>query len=326
MTLLYDEYVIFTLISIVIFSVYMAVIALTRRDPVRERLQRVVPVSAQETGYAHTESKSAVLIFCSNLLAMSGIDIVQLRRSLYLPLARAGLLSNEAAVYCMFARRFIQPAFIVLCIIVLLRGILLDQISTGGRLVHVIIAGVLLLIGMRGMQLYIDNCTAKRKARLQRSFPDALDLLLVCVESGLPLDGALMRVCREMKKLHPEIIQELDRTRIELNVLNNRIQALQNLADRTDTHGFKTLVSALIQTEKVGSSIADTMRVLADEYRITRMLNAENKAARIPALITLPLILFILPAFMLVIMGPVIVRIKDQGGMLPDTSASQMSR
>jgi tight adherence protein C len=283
----------------------------------KERLKRVAPLlDTPGLGYAYEESRSPLYVFCGNLLTAFGLDLAAAKRDLYILMARAGLMSSDGVVYYLFFKRFMQPLFLLAGALLFLRLMSLEGAPLTIKLLYIIIGGVLMIIGVAGANLYLKNRTDKRKTVLERSFPDALDLMLVCVESGLPLDSALARVCREMKKAHPDITQELDRTRIELNVLNDRALALHNLADRTDTRGFRTLVSTLVQTEKVGSSIADTLRMLADEYRTTRMLTAENKAARIPVLITIPLIGCILLPFLLgIIMGPAVLKVRAQGGL-----------
>ena len=160
-----------------------------------------------------------------------------------------------------------------------------------------------------GAELWIENKIKKRKEVLLRSFPDTLDLTLVCVESGLALDAALARVCTELEYAHPEISKELNKTRIELTMLNDREKALNNLASRTDLTAFKSLVASLLQSEKFGTSLNETLRVLANEYRENRMALAEEKAGRLPALMTIPLVTLMLPALFLLIMSPAIIQV-----------------
>lgn len=314
-----EHYIFFALIAVVVVSLYMAVIALVRKDPVRERIKRVLPETGviQGTGFSYEENRSPFFLFCSNLLTAFGVDLAKMRRTLYLPMARAGIYSPDAVVYFLFFKRFIQPIFVLAALLTFVRIPFLIDAGLTTKILYTLVGGILLTIGVDGARIFINSRTDRRKTVLQHSFPEALDLMLICVEAGLTLDAALSRVCRELKKTHPEITDELDRTRVEINVLNDRLLALQNLADRTDVHGFKTLVSALIQTEKIGSSMAETLRMLANEYRTARMLYAEAKAARIPTLITVPLIFFIMPAFMLIIMGPLMIRINQQGGIFP---------
>lgn len=172
---------------------------------------------------------------------------------------------------------------------------------------------ILLGIGFSfGAKLVVDGGRDKRHKILTRSFPDALDLLLICVESGLALDAALARVCRELKYVHPEITEELNRTRLELTLLNDRSRALQNLAERTDLMAFKSLVAALLQSEKFGTSLVETLRVLSDDYRQTRMMIAEEKAAKLDPKITAVTIPFMLAALLILIMTPAIIEVSGK--------------
>lgn len=171
--------------------------------------------------------------------------------------------------------------------------------------------GILLGFGFTfGARLMVKNARDKRHKVLTQSFPDALDLLLICVESGLALDAALARVCRELKPVHPMITEEMNRTRLELTLLNDRAKALQNLADRTDLMAFKSLVAALLQSEKFGTSLVDTLRVLSDDYRQTRMMLAEEKAAKLDPKITAVTIPFMLIALLVLIMTPAVIEFQ----------------
>ena len=117
----------------------------------------------------------------------------------------------------------------------------------------------------------------------------------------------------ELGRVHPEITAELNRTRVELSLLNNRSQALQNLGERTNLIAFRYLVAALIQSERFGTSLSDTLRVMAEEYRQKRMIMAEEKAARLPVLMTVPLVFCLMPAFLLIILGPAIIGFLESG-------------
>jgi tight adherence protein C len=121
-----------------------------------------------------------------------------------------------------------------------------------------------------------------------------------------------------MKESHPVVAAEFDRTRFEMTMMSDRVQALQNFGDRAPTGAVRTLVSSLIQAERFGTSLVDTMRMIAEEQRTDRMMKAEERAARLPALITLPLILFILPGLFMIILGPAIIRLNQQGGLFGD--------
>jgi tight adherence protein C len=306
-------YMMMALAAVGIFTVYMALVAIFRRGSLRDRM--LVTASAGEAVISGPDEKTPLASFCETLLVALGVNLNNARKTLALPLGRAGIYSSNAVIYFMFIRLFIQPLLVIASALVLLQLLALDHPPPMIKALYGILIAMLFICGAWGTSLYLGNCRQKRQQILIRSFPDALDLLLVCIESGLALDGALARVCRELKYAHPEVAEEFDRTRIDLAVLGDRVQALQNLAVRTDILPCKALVASLVQTEKFGTSLAETLRVLSEDYRITRLMNAENKASRLPALITVPLILFFLPAFVMIIIGPAFVRVQQQGGL-----------
>lgn len=258
-------------------------------------------------GLNNEKSPSAQLI--EKLLRGLGVRVDEAEQKLGRRLLHAGIGSPNAVIYTLAFQRFVAPILLIIGIVMILRN---DAQGTSW-LLNVMIGLVIVVIGIFGAKLYIDNATAKRKKILQHSFPDALDLMLVCVESGLALDSSLSRVCNELGRVHPLITGELNRTRIELSLLNNRTQALQNLAERTDLVAFRFFVAALIQSEKFGTSLSETLRVMADEYRQKRMLLAEEKAARLPVLMTIPLIFCLMPAFLLIILGPAVIGFMSSG-------------
>jgi tight adherence protein C len=178
------------------------------------------------------------------------------------------------------------------------------------------VAFFITVIALFGPKLYLQNMIDKRKKILQRAFPDTLDLLLICVESGLALDAALTRVCNELGRAYPEMTAELNRTRLELALINDRVRALMNLGERTDMVAFRSLISALIQSERFGTSLTDTLRVLSDEFRLERLSIAEAKAARLPVMMTVPLIFLLMPAFFLIVLGPAIVKMGNDGSQV----------
>jgi tight adherence protein C len=141
--------------------------------------------------------------------------------------------------------------------------------------------------------------------------PDALDLMVICAEAGLSLDAALDRVSREMRPSCAELAEEVGLTGVELGFLPNRSQALQNLSDRVPIHGIVGLVNTLIQTEKYGTPLAQALRVLSAEMRNDRIMAAETKAAKLPATLTVPMILFILPPLFVVLLGPAILKVLE---------------
>lgn len=163
--------------------------------------------------------------------------------------------------------------------------------------------------GMQIPYLLLKNKITKRQQSLKRAFPDALDLLLICVESGMSIEAAFRRVSEEIGSQSVALAEELTLTTAELSYLQDRRQAYENLAKRTDLEGVKAVCIALQQAERYGTSLAQTLRVLAQENRDMRMTEAEKKAAALPPKLTVPMILFFLPVLFVVILGPAAIRV-----------------
>jgi tight adherence protein C len=163
--------------------------------------------------------------------------------------------------------------------------------------------------GYYGPQMWLRNMITKRKERLVNGFPDALDLMVVCVEAGLGLDQAMNRVGNEVKQGHPDLGEEFILLNLELRAGLSREQALRNLVNRTDLEDIRSLVALLIQTDRFGTSIGLALRVHSDSMRLKRRLKAEEKGAMLPVKLMIPLILFIFPALMVVIIGPGVINL-----------------
>ncbi len=159
--------------------------------------------------------------------------------------------------------------------------------------------------------LIVRHAVSRRQLALRRALPDGLDLLVICAEAGQALDGALVRVSTELVRNSPELADELAVTAAELGFLPERRIALDNLVARTGLPAIRVLAGTLIQTERYGTPLARALRVLAAEMRDERMMRAEEKAARLPAIMTLPLVLFILPTLFIVLLGPAALRAID---------------
>ena len=156
----------------------------------------------------------------------------------------------------------------------------------------------------------------KRKGRITRALPDALDLMVVCVEAGLGLNAALHRVGREMELVEPNLSGELAVTNREIRAGKPRDEALRNLGDRTGVDDVKSLVAMLVQTDRFGTSIADSLRVFADSMRTKRRQRAEEMVAKATIKLIFPLLLFIFPALLIVLMGPALIKIYDLFGFI----------
>ena len=167
------------------------------------------------------------------------------------------------------------------------------------------------LLGMKLPSLFIKNKIAKRQLSIRRAFPDALDLLLICVESGMSIEAAFRKVSVEVGTQSIPLAEELTLTTAELSYLQERRQAYENLAKRTNLDGVKAVCMALQQAERYGTPLGQTLRVMAQENRDMRMSEAEKKAAGLPPKLTVPMILFFLPVLFIVILGPAGIRIAE---------------
>jgi tight adherence protein C len=166
-------------------------------------------------------------------------------------------------------------------------------------------------LGMQSPNLFLKNKIQRRQLSLKRAFPDALDLLLICVESGMSIEAAFRRVSQEVGTQSVGLAEEFTLTTAELSYLPDRRQAYENLAQRTGLEGVKAVCLALQQAERYGTPLGTTLRVLAQENRDMRMSEAEKKAAALPPKLTVPMILFFLPVLFVVILGPAAIRVMS---------------
>jgi tight adherence protein C len=212
-------------------------------------------------------------------------------------LLKAGYRSREALVIYM-GLRLVLP-------VILTSLVFLVVSMFHPAMAQLILSGAGIAISATYMPpMVLKRITAARNRRFNRSLPDVLDLLVICAEGGLSLDGALNRVAKEFRRFLPEMADELGLTGIELGFLPQRRDALDNLAKRVDIPGMHSLTHTLIQTERYGTPLAQSLRALSTELREERMLKAEEKAAKLPATMTVPMILFILPATFVILVGP----------------------
>ncbi len=179
---------------------------------------------------------------------------------------------------------------------------------------HKVFVAILALTALAGF--YLPNAwlrlkIARRKEKIRDAFPDALDLLVVCVEAGMGLDGAINRVAKEIELDNKTLSDEFNLMNLELRAGKPRRDALKNLAMRTDLEDVKSLVTLLIQADKLGTSVSQALKVYSDTFRTKRYMKAEEMAAKIPVKLTIPLILFIFPALLVTIMGPAFIRIAQ---------------
>jgi tight adherence protein C len=221
-------------------------------------------------------------------------------------LTRAGYRSKDAVIVYLFAK--VVLPFAALAGVLVIFSLSAEPYSPMTKVIIILFAAV---IGLYGADLFVKNVGDKRVKQMRKGMPDALDLLVICAEAGLSLDAALTRVGRELASASAPLADEFALSALELGFLPDRQQVLQNLMKRTDMQEMRALVNALQQSERYGTSLANSLRVLAAEYRDERMMRAEEKAARLPATMTVPMILFILPALFIVLGGPAALRIID---------------
>lgn len=220
--------------------------------------------------------------------------------ALQVKLTQAGFDTPTAPAYYFFLRVASFVAFPVLAFLLIPRE---------RFLIFVMSVGVALFIGLILPMAALDRLVQRRQERLRRSVPDALDLMVVCVEAGVSLDAAILRVSREIRLAHPDLAHELAVVNRFSNAGMPREQALRSLWQRTGVEDLRALVSSLIQSEKWGTSVATVLRVSAETLRRKRRQAAEKQAKMAPLKMTFPLLFFILPALFVVILGPAVVQI-----------------
>ena len=222
-------------------------------------------------------------------------------------LIQAGHRGNAPYVAYLFFRMVAPVAAFLITVFYVFFVLHLEQ-STLVKL------GICLFAAFLGMQVpyfFLKNKIQKRQLSVRRAFPDALDLLLICVESGMSIESAFRKVSQEIGSQSIPLAEELTLTTAELSYLQDRKMAYENLAKRTDLEGVKAVCMALAQSERYGTPLGQTLRVMAQENRDMRMSDAEKKAAALPPKLTVPMILFFLPVLFVVILGPAAIRVMQ---------------
>ena len=200
--------------------------------------------------------------------------------------------------------------------------LLLLFVATGWLYWNWLLFGLLaLFFGAAIPDIVLARLIAARQLRIQLALPDVLDLMVVGVEAGLGLDQALQRVSDELRHVHPDLCDEMRQYTLEVNAGRRRAEALRNLGARSDVEDLRALVAVLIQTDRFGTSIADSLRVFSDSLRTKRRQRAEERAAKLPVKMLIPLFLFIFPATLIVVAGPAMMHIGDK--LLPALSSGQ---
>jgi tight adherence protein C len=220
-------------------------------------------------------------------------------------LVQAGYRGQAPYIAFLFFRMITPIVLFVIAVFYVFVVLDLDQPPT----VKVGIALVAAYAGMQVPYVFLKNRIAKRQLSIKRAFPDALDLLLICCESGMSVEAAFKKVSEEIGSQSIPLAEELTLTTAELSYLPDRKLAYDNLAKRTDIDGVKSVCIALQQAERYGTPLGQTLRVMSQESRDQRMNEAEKKAAALPPKLTVPMILFFLPVLFIVILGPAAIRV-----------------
>jgi tight adherence protein C len=298
----------------VIFALYTAT---TVRDPMasrvkalnerREQLKAGIIVSSGKRRAKLTQKNETTDRMRSMLSSLRVLQEEQLKTA-QTKLVQAGIRSKDAAVAVIFARMMLP--------IVIGGGVALAVYVFGwhedwSAMKKFFLVSGALIGSYKAPDIFVSNKVSKRSDAIRKGLPDALDLLVICAEAGLTVDAAFHRVARELGKAYPELGDEFALTAIELGFLTERRMAFENLSNRVPLDAVRGVVTTMIQTEKYGTPLASALRVLSAEFRNERMMRAEEKAARLPAIMTVPLILFILPVLFVVILGPAACSISD---------------
>ena len=222
-------------------------------------------------------------------------------------LIRGGIRSRDAVTMFLFAKLCL-PTVLGIIVVVAVYVFELYHLGTQSRL---LVSMGTVLFGFFFPDIYIKNLIDKRTHVLTKAMPDMLDLLVICAEAGLALDNALVRVSKEIRLNCAEMADEMELTSAELGFMSERRIALENLYRRTALPSMQALANTLIQSERYGTPLAQSLRVLSRELRDERLMRAEEKAARLPATLTVPMMIFIMPTLFIVLIGPGILRAID---------------
>jgi tight adherence protein C len=314
----FDVIWIATLLSAVAsFAVMLAIYAATTvKDPMarrvkalnerREQLKAGIVASTNKRKKLTNRNQAADRVR-GILTSFKMLQDDQLKKT-QLRLMQAGIRTKDLAFF-IIAARFVMP--LVLGTAAVLVIYVFDMFPNWSWLRQYMTVAGIMIGSYKAPDIWLKNKVTKRSPAVRKGLPDALDLLVICAEAGLTVDAAFGRVARELGKAYPELGDEFGLTAIELGFLNERRQAFENLAARVDLEAVRGVVTTMIQTEKYGTPLASALRVLSAEFRLQRMMRAEEKAARLPAIMTVPLILFILPTLFVVILGPAACSIRD---------------
>ena len=277
--------------------------AAIERDKIRARERARLASSQQQARKGSLRNESAGMV--RDLVERLNLRAALADEATFSNLKMAGY-RKQSHIYVFLFFRLVLPAILFLVALAYVFGV-----SDMERpfMIKLTIVLFVAYAGFYAPNMFIKNQIAKRQLSIRRAWPDALDLMLICVESGMGLESAFRKVAVEIGIQSPPLAEELVLTNAELSYLQERRQAFENLASRTGLDGVKSVCMALIQAERYGTPLGHALRVLAQENRDMRMMEAEKKAAALPPKLTVPMIVFFLPVLFAVIMGPALIQI-----------------
>jgi tight adherence protein C len=322
--LLESQNMLIVLISVATFATALVVLGpLFSRDPLKARMKSVAlerdKMRARERAKinerANQNEKRAHLKAEQKAFMQKFVEALDLRKRLddgstATKLAQAGKRGPQALTLFLALRVLLPVAFGAIAAFYLY-VVIPDLLPANQRIIGVLFA---VGLGFYGPNLWIKNLIDKRQALIRRAWPDALDLMLICVESGMSIEAALKKVAEEVGVESPPLAEELMLTNAELSYLQERRIAYENLSKRTGLDVVKAVVTSLIQAEKYGTPLGTALRVLAQENRDMRMMEAEKKAASLPPKLTVPMIIFFLPCLFIVIITPAYIQVMATTG------------
>ncbi|MBB3136097.1 tight adherence protein C [Rhizobium pisi] len=306
-------------VAIAVFATFYTIaIPFFERGDLNKRMKAVSTereqIRARERARMNAEPGKASLRTQNNRPVRQIVERFNLRKALVdentVNKLRAAGFRSENALNTFLAARFLLPFLFLALATFWVFG--LGGLATRGMPMRVLAVIGIGYLGFYAPNIYISNRIGKRQHSIKRAWPDALDLMLICVESGISIEAAMRRVSEELGEQSPALAEEMVLTTAELSFLPDRRMALENLATRTQLELVRSVTQALIQADRYGTPVAQALRVLAQEGRDERMNEAEKKAAALPPKLTVPMILFFLPVLIAVILGPAGIQVADR--------------
>ena len=297
--------------AVAVLTVFALWNAFMHRDPMaakaRELAERRLALKEAATSGRNKKSNEKAVGFMRDVVTRLNLLRSKHADKISKKLAQAGWRSHDAMVAYLFSKATLPLGAAALVAVFLLFG----KLGGNFNAKHILFSAGIVLFCAYLPDIFVKNAGTKRRELLRKALPDGLDLMVICAEAGLSLDASMQRLSVEFAKSSPEYADEMALTSVELGFMPERKQALDNLHARTNLPGMRAMVNTLGQTEKYGTPLAQSLRVLAAELRNERLMKAEEKAHRLPAMLTVPMILFILPPLFVILLGPAILAVAD---------------